>query len=169
MTVMFNSFLERNTVMKPWIKRTLIALTGATIVLGGLSACGHRGEHHERGWSEERVTEVRGKVIERVSSKLELNAEQKQKLGVLADEMLAARKAVKGDSAAPREELKALIAGEKFDRSKAQQLMEQKTQAVQGSSPKVIEAMANFYDSLTPAQQAQVREVMDKRRGWNRG
>ena len=155
--------------MKPWIKRTLIAVTGATIVLGGLSACGHRGDHRQSGWSEERVTEMRGKAIERVSSKLELNAEQKQKLGLLADEMLAARKAVKGDSAQPREELKALIASDKFDRNRAQQLMEQKTQAVQGSSPRVIEAMANFYDSLTPAQQAQVRDFMDKRRGWRRG
>jgi len=155
--------------MKPWIKRTLIAVTGASLVLGGLSACGHRGDHHQSGWSEERVTEMRGKAIERVSSKLELNAEQKQKLGLLADEMLAARKAVKGDSAQPREELKALIASDKFDRNRAQQLMEQKTQAVQGSSPRVIEAMANFYDSLTPAQQAQVRDFMDKRRGWRRG
>jgi len=169
MTGMFNNFPERNTVMKPWIKRTLIVVTGATLVLGGLSACGHRGEHRHSGWSEERVTEMRGKAIDRVSSKLDLNAEQKQKLGLLADEMLAARKAVKGDSATPREELKALIAGEKFDRSKAQQLMEQKTKAAQGSSPKVIEAMANFYDSLTPAQQAQVREFMDKRRGWRQG
>ena len=155
--------------MKPWIKRTLIAVTGATLVLGGLSACGHRGDHHQSGWSEDRVTEMRGKAIERVSSKLELNAEQKQKLGLLADEMLAARKAVKGDSAQPREELKALIASDKFDRNRAQQLMEQKTQAVQDSSPRVIEAMANFYDSLTPAQQAQVRDFMDKRRGWRRG
>jgi protein CpxP len=155
--------------MKPWIKRTLIAVTGATLALGALSACGHRGEHRHGGWSEERVTEMRGKAIERVSSKLELNAEQKQKLGLLADEMLAARKAVKGDSAQPREELKALIASDRFDRSRAQQLMEQKTQAVQATSPKVIEAMANFYDSLTPTQQAQVRELMDKRRGWRRG
>ncbi|TNF60328.1 MAG: periplasmic heavy metal sensor [Burkholderiales bacterium] len=155
--------------MKTWIKRTLIAVTGATIVLGGLAACGHRGEHHHGGWSEERVTEMRGKAIERVSSKLELDAGQKQKLGVLADEMLAARKAVRGDSARPREEFKALVAGEKFDRNRAQQLMEQKTQAVQAASPRVIEAMADFYDSLTPTQQAQVRAFMDKRRGWNRG
>jgi len=155
--------------MKSWIKRTLIAVTGATVLLGGLAACGHRGDHRQAGWSDERVTEMRGKAIDRVSSKLELNAEQKQKLGVLADEMLAARKSIKGDSAQPRDEFKALIAGEKFDRSKAQQLLEQKTQAVQGSSPKVIEAMANFYDSLTPDQQAQVRAFMDKRRGWRRG
>lgn len=153
--------------MKPWIKRTLIGLTGATILVGGLTACGSRGGHHGGGdWSAERVTEMRGKVIERVSGKLELNEAQKQKLGVLADEMIASRTAMRGQSADPRTEMKALIAGDKFDRARAQALLEQKTQVVQGQGPKVIAAMADFYDSLNPAQQKQVRDKMEQRRGW---
>ena len=153
--------------MKPWIKRTLIGLTGATILVGGLTACGSRGGHHSGGdWSAERVTEMRGKVIEKVSSKLELNEAQKQKLGVLADEMIASRTAMRGQSADPRTEMKALIAGDKFDRARAQSLLEQKTQVVQGQGPKVIAAMADFYDSLNPAQQKLVREKMEQRRGW---
>lgn len=156
--------------MKTWIKRTLIGLTTATVVLGGLTACGSRGDH-ARGWSEERVTEMRGKAIERISSKLELNAEQKQKLGVLADEMIASRKAFRGEGAGPRADFKALVAGEKFDRAKAQSLLDQKTAAVQGSAPKVLTALADFYDSLNPEQQRQVREKLDKRGHgrWGRG
>lgn len=153
--------------MKLWIKRTLIGLTGATILFGGLTACGSRGGHHGGGdWSAERVTEMRGKVIEKVSGKLELNEAQKQKLGVLADEMIASRTAMRGQSADPRTEMKALIAGDKFDRARAQALLEQKTQVVQGQGPKVIAAMADFYDSLNPAQQKQVRDKMEQRRGW---
>jgi periplasmic protein CpxP/Spy len=152
--------------MKPWIKKTLIGFAGATILLGGLSACGQRGGHERGPMSEERVGEMRGKVIERVSDKLELNEAQKLKLGALADEMIAQRKAMRGDSADPRTEMKALVAGEKFDRSRAQTLLTQKTEVVQVGGPKVISAMADFYDSLTPAQQAQVRERLDKRRGW---
>jgi Spy/CpxP family protein refolding chaperone len=152
--------------MKPWIKKTLIGFAGATILLGGLSACGHRGGHEHGPMSEERVVEMRGKVIERVSDKLELNEAQKLKLGVLADEMIAQRKALRGDSADPRTEMKALVAGEKFDRARAQTLLTQKTEVVQAGGPKVIAAMADFYDSLNPAQQAQVRERMDKRGGW---
>ncbi|MBU4518775.1 MAG: Spy/CpxP family protein refolding chaperone [Gammaproteobacteria bacterium] len=148
--------------MKTWIKRTLIGLTTATVVLGGLTACGSRGDH-ARGWSEERVTEMRGKAIERISSKLELNAEQKQKLGVLADQMIASRKAFRGEGADPRADFKALVAGEKFDRAKAQSLLDQKTAAVQGNAPKVLTALADFYDSLNPEQQRQVREKLDKR------
>ncbi|EWS62365.1 MAG: Spy/CpxP family protein refolding chaperone [Hydrogenophaga sp.] len=156
--------------MKTWIKRTLIGLTTATVVLGGLTACGSRGDH-ARGWSEERVTEMRGKAIERISSKLELNAEQKQKLGVLADEMIASRKAFRGEGGDPRADFKALVAGEKFDRAKAQSLLDQKTAAVQGSAPKVLTALADFYDSLNPEQQRQVREKLDKRGHgrWGRG
>jgi periplasmic protein CpxP/Spy len=164
---MFNPSFKQESVMKTWIKRTFIGALGATVLAGGLAACGSRGEHrHGGGWSEERVTEMRGKAIEKVSEKLELNEAQKQKLGVLADEMLAQRKALRGDSADPRTEMKNLIAGEKFDRSKAQTLLDQKTQSVQAGGPRVIAAMADFYDSLTPAQQAQVREKMEKRRGW---
>lgn len=152
--------------MKSWIKRSLIGLTAATVVLGGLTACGTRGDH-ARGWSDERITEMRGKAIEKISSKLELNTDQKAKLGVLADEMIASRKAFKGNAADPRADMKALIASDKFDRIKAQAMLDQKTQAVQGNGPKMLAAFGDFYDSLTPAQQQQVREKMDRRgHGW---
>ena len=152
--------------MKTWIKRSLIGLTAATVILGGLSACGSRGDH-ARGWSDERITEMRGKAVEKVADKLELNTDQKAKLGLLADEMMASRKAFKGGSADPRADMQALIAGDKFDRVKAQALLDQKTQVVQGSGPRMLSAFGNFYDSLTPEQQKQVREKMDKRgHGW---
>lgn len=151
--------------MKPWIKRTLIGLTSVTVVLGGLTACGSRGDH-ARGWSDERITEVRGKAIEKISGKLDLNAEQKAKLGVLADQMIASRKAFRGDSD-PRTDLQALVAGDKFDRSKAQQMLDQKLQAAQGNGPQMLSAFGDFYDSLNPEQQKQVREKLERRgHGW---
>ena len=155
--------------MKPWIKRTLIGLTSVTVLLGGLTACGHRGEH-ARGWSDERITEVRGKAIDKISGKLDLNADQKAKLGVLADQMIASRKAFRGDTD-PRTDIQALIAGNQFDRSKAQQLLDQKLQAAQGNGPQMLSAFGDFYDSLNPEQQKQVRERLEKRRHgwWGRG
>ena len=113
---------------------------------------------------------MRTKIVERISGKLELDAAQRSKLDVLADEISAQRKALRGDSADPRADFKALIAGDKFDRAKAQALLDQKTVAVQGQAPKVLSALADFYDSLTPVQQQQVRERLDKRHGrWGRG
>ena len=44
-------------------------------------------------------------------------------------------------------------------------LLEQKTAAVQQQGPKVLTALADFYDSLTPSQQQQVRERLAQRHG----
>ncbi len=151
--------------MKPWIKRSLMAFTGVTLAVGGLAACGTR--HHERGpMSPEKIAEVRGKVVERITSKLDLNAEQQQKLNVLADKVQAQRTALIGQTPSPRAEFSALVAGEKFDRARALNLLDEKTRVVQVSSPDVINAMADFYDSLNPTQQAEVRERMGQRKGW---
>ena len=156
--------------MKTWIKRTLIGVATAAIVLGGLSACSHR--MHRGGWGGDvtpgQSAEWRGRMVERVAGKLDLNAEQKAKLSALADTMQAQRQALRG-STDPRAEMQSLVAGEKFDRAKAQALVQQKTEAMRSGSPEMIGALADFYDSLNPAQQQQVREFMAKRRGWRRG
>jgi Spy/CpxP family protein refolding chaperone len=148
--------------MKPWLKRTLFGIAGTTLVLGGLAGCAR----HHGPMTDDTVAEVRTKVVERIGHKLELNDAQKQKLSVLADEVVAQRKALRGDGGHPREQFRALVAGERFDREKAQALLNEKTQVVQGAGPRVIGALADFYDSLNPEQQRQVRERLAERKGW---
>lgn len=155
--------------LKPWVKRTVFGAVGGVMLLGGLVACGHR---HHGPWTDEQVLEMRGKAVERIGGKLDLNDAQKLKLTALADELIAQRKALRGTSADPKAEFSSLIAGAQFDRSKAQALLSQKTEAVQGNGPKVITALADFYDSLNPEQQAKVRGYLNERRHggwWNRG
>lgn len=151
--------------MKPWIKRTLVGLFGASIMVGGLTACSS-GAHRHGPMSPEKMAEVRAKVVDRVSSKLDLNDAQKQKLNVLADKMQAQRSAFMGQAADPRAEVQAIVAGDKFDRARAQSLLDEKTRAIQASSPEVITALADFYDSLNPGQQQKVRDLMQRRKGW---
>lgn len=151
--------------MKPWIKKTLMGIFGVSIAVGGLTACS--GGHHQRGpMTAEKMAEVRGKVVERVSSKLDLNQAQITKLNTLADQLQAQRAAFIGKTANPRAEVQAIVAGDKFDRARAQSLLEDKTRAVQVHSPAVVNAMADFYDSLNPDQQQKVRELMQRRKGW---
>lgn len=153
--------------MKTWIKRSLYSLVGASIVLGGLSACGHNRHGSGSSMSAEDQAQMRGKLVERVTSKLDLNADQKQRLNVLADTVQEQRAALVGTTTNPRADVQALVAGDKFDRSRAQTLVAEKTAAITGKSPEVISAMADFYDSLTPAQQSKVREAMHKgHHGW---
>jgi len=152
--------------MKTWIKRSLAGLFGVSVLAGGLSACSHHRYEYGAGMSAEEQAQFRGKVLERVASKLDLNAEQKQRLSVLADTLQAQRAALVGTSGNPRAEMQALVAGDKFDRARAQALVSEKTAALSSKSPAVIAAMADFYDGLTPAQQTLVREAMQKRHGW---
>ncbi len=152
--------------MQSWIKKTLIGLFGASILVGGLTACSG-GHYHRHGpMDAERMSEVRGKVMARIGGKLDLNEAQKLKLATLADKLQAQRAAFVGQAGDPRAEAQALVAGEKFDRARAQALLDDKLRAVQAGGPEVLTAMADFYDSLNAEQQQKVRDFMQRRRGW---
>ena len=114
----------------------------------------------------EKMAEMRGKIVERVSGKLDLNDAQKRKLNALADQLQAQRMALVGSMPDPRARVQALVADDKFDRAQAQALLQEKTQAVQAHSPDVLNALADFYDSLDAGQQQKVRELMQRRKGW---
>lgn len=150
--------------MKPWIRRALFGLFGGALVAGSIAGCaGHR-----HGWGAVDSTEFRARMVERVGSKLDLDAAQKQKLDVLAQKLQAQRQAMRG-TGDPRAQFKALFAGDWLDQAAATKLVEEKTAAVRSGSPEVIAAMADFFDHLNPAQQQKVREFMDRGgRRWSR-
>jgi Spy/CpxP family protein refolding chaperone len=155
--------------MKTWIKRTLIGLFGATVLVGGLAACGQ----HHHGWrgaqvSAEDAAKWRERLLERAAKELQLDAAQQLKLGAVFDKMREQRNALIGSTTNPRAELRSLVSGERFDKARAQSLVDEKTTAIRAGSPGTIDALADFYDSLKPEQQARLREFMDKRGrgGW---
>jgi Spy/CpxP family protein refolding chaperone len=157
--------------MRPWLRRTLFGIFGASVLLGGMAACSHRGGYHGgQGWqamSDEDAARMRARMIERVGEKLDLDAAQKDKLGVLADRLREQRAALVAGTSDPRAELQALVAGPTFDRARANAFVQSKTEALRGKSPEVIAAAGDFYDGLRPEQQAKVREYMSHgRRGW---
>jgi len=150
--------------MKTWIKRTLIGLFGASILVGGIAACSHR--HHGWGggsWSAEESAEWRERVIERAGKELQLDATQSAALGVVFDRMQEQRNALMAGNATPRDELRALVATERFDRARAQAWVDQKTDVMRSQTPQTIDALAAFYDGLKPEQQARLREFMNRR------
>jgi Spy/CpxP family protein refolding chaperone len=151
--------------MKTWIRRTLIAVVGATALFGALGAWAH-----SRGgcWHGDRA-EMRAHMIDFATRKLSLDDAQKGKLNALADAMQAQRAALVPDATNPRAELQALIAGPSFDRTAAGALLQKKLSAVQLQSPTVINAFGDFYDSLRPEQQTQLREALARGRHGFRG
>ena len=153
--------------MRPWLKRTFIGVFGASALLGGMTACSHQSGHHA-GWrsaTDEDVSKFKSRAVERISAKLELDAAQKAKLGVLVDRLQEQRAALRG-ATDPHKDLAALVADTTFDRWHAQDLINAKLAAVRDKSPLVVAAMGDFYDSLRPEQQKTVREFMQHGPGW---
>ena len=166
---MFNSGRKafRRLDMKPWLKRTLIGVFGATVLFGGLAACSHR--HHGYGWqgmSDEDAAKYKARMVERIGSRLDLDEAQKAKLGAVADQLRAQRQALTAGTD-PRAEIASLVAGNTFDRAKAKAFVDAKTSAIQAKSPELIAALGDFYDSLRPEQQQKVRDFMSRgHHGW---
>jgi protein CpxP len=134
--ILFNNFFEEgNPEMKPWIKRTLFGLFGVSLLVGGLTACGHRHGYGANA-TPEQAAEFRSKMVDRVSSKLDLDAAQKQKLTVLGDKLHEQRLAMMGASKDPRADLKALVAGDKFDKTRAQALVTEKNRRRHWQEPR---------------------------------
>jgi protein CpxP len=155
-------FFRRN------FKRTLLGAFTVTLLVAGLSACGHRSRQHDTQMSAEQYAQKRDKMVDKAASKLDLNAEQKKRLAALGDTLYAQRTALIGQTTDPRAEMKALVAGDKFDAVRAQALITEKTTALQTKSPEVIAALADFYNSLDATQQQKVRDYMDGRGHWFR-
>ena len=152
--------------MKHWIKRSLIGVFGATLLIGGLTACGHHDRNFGANMSAEQYAQKRDKMVDKAASKLDLTDDQKKRLAALGDKIYEQRIAFIGQTKDPRAEMKALVAGDKFDAARAQAFITDKTAALQTKSPEVIAALADFYNSLNLAQQQKVREYMDGRGRW---
>lgn len=144
--------------MKRTLKRFLLGLFGGALLIGSLAACSHR-----PGWSESGAPslDAHSRMIEKVGSRLDLDALQKQKLGVLADKLMAQRSALRGSSDA-RAMLLGLVSGSTLDQSGAKKLIDEKTATIQSGSPEVIAAAADFFDNLKPEQQQKVRDFMQR-------
>lgn len=157
--------------MRPWIKRTLFGLAGATVLLGSLAGCGHRfASERFSDMTPEQRAEFRKRAVDRIASRLDLNADQRLRLDTLVGKLQEQRLALRG-ATDPRSEVRSLVAGEKFDRTRAQALVSDKVAAVNAKSPEVIAALGDFYDSLSPAQQDKVRDFLQRggRGWWHRG
>lgn len=147
------------------IKRSLLLLLGSALLGLGFTAFSHE---RGRGWSEADKTQLREKMLARAGERLELSAEQRQHLDALLKTLAAQHTALTGPAGAPRQQLQDLVSGPSFDQAAAKQLVEGKTALLREKAPELITAMARFYDSLKPEQQAELRELLASRgrHGW---
>jgi Spy/CpxP family protein refolding chaperone len=106
-------------------------------------------------------------AVERIASRMDLDASQRQQLDTLAETLLAQRTALLAGTE-PRAALQALVVGPSFDRAGAEALLMSKTDALRAGAPAVIGAFGDFYDSLNAEQQASLRERLAQGRDHDR-
>lgn len=150
---------------KTWLKRTLLGVAVSTALLGTVAAYSEGVGFHHGPPSPEQMAQHEAMMLSHIGQKLALNTTQAAKLKVLADLFVAAH-APQAGATDPHTAAKALIAGNTFDRAGAQNLLNQHVAKMQTNGPAIINATGDFFDSLSPAQQQQVRDLAASHHGF---
>jgi protein CpxP len=151
---------------KTWLKRTLLGVAVSTALLGSIAAYSAEGSGFHHGPpTPEQMAQHEAMMLSHIGKKLNLDASQAAKLKVLGDLMLA-QHTPPAAGTDPHAAMKALIAGNTFDRAGATQLLNQHIAKMQTNGPALIAATGDFYDSLNATQQQQVRDLAAKHHGF---
>jgi periplasmic protein CpxP/Spy len=145
-------------MMKTWLKRTLLGVAVSSALLGGVAAYSEGVGFHHGPPTPEQMAQHEAMMLSHIGKKLDLNPTQAAKLKALGDLLVAAH-APQAGAADPHAVVQGLIAGNTFDRAGAQNLLNQHVAKLQANGPAVIAATGDFFDSLSPAQQQQVRDL----------
>ena len=127
----------------------------AIVAIGALvfGICIHRYSTPEK--RAERITQS-------ITKKLDLNETQKASLNTLKEEILSTRQAMKSNRETDVSILRELLSQPRFDQERANTVVDSHIQEISSRTPGVISAVADFWDSLDPEQQAMIKTKMEK-------
>ncbi len=106
----------------------------------------------------------KSRMIERVSSRLELNESQEAALNTFSAELMETRELMRGDSGDIRAEMSELLTADTFDQGRALSMINDRAAALQNNAPELVAAAAVFFDGLDATQKEQISEFAQKRR-----
>jgi Spy/CpxP family protein refolding chaperone len=132
------------------------------VLIGTLAACGH---HRYSDTPEKHLNYI----TDEVSKKLELNETQQAKLATLKSELLSITTQARAEHESIHNTLEELLTQPTLNQPRLVELITQKSTAINERAPAVVAALAGFYDTLTPEQQAKLREeIRDHKEGHHR-
>jgi Spy/CpxP family protein refolding chaperone len=135
------------------LKKIILTGVTVTVVAVGASAFAQRGEGGHQG-----------RMVERISSKLELTDTQSAALATFAEELAQTRELMRGTEGTDlRSQMQQLVTAETFDQGQALTLINERAAAVQAKAPALVAAAAVFFDGLTAEQKARIQEFAEKR------
>lgn len=140
--------------MKPVTKKILFAL-GSVGLVASVAAYGHHQCHDP---------EQKGKwIVEKISSELELTEPQVEKLEDVRDQMMNARKQMHQERKVAREDILKLLGQSSLDRDQSLAMINQRLDAIRDNAPQLVNALGDFYDSLTPDQKQELKERIEEK------
>ncbi len=131
------------------IRKVLIGVTVATLMVGGLAACKHR---------DYTPAEKVAYVVEEIDDELELTELQLTNLKQLANIVTSLAEEAEAKREQHHNTIDELLSQPTLDQARILGLVSEHTSKVNNEAPKVVAATANFYDSLTEEQRATLRE-----------
>lgn len=144
--------------MKIRYPKTVVAAVLSLALIGGAVAVAKQQHWHD-------PDHFAGKMVERVTDKLDLNDAQVAHLTVLKDKALAVRGRVSRLHGESRDEMLDLIGAPTLDQAKVVDMVTQHTSEFEMIVAELLPDIARFTDSLTVEQKAELRDIIGDRLG----
>lgn len=133
------------------------------LLLGGLSA-------YAKGWHDPEIRAER--IVKKIQKELDLNETQKASLETLKTELMAIHQETKAQRSAMHESAESILEQSVLDQAQALAMVDRHIQQVNQYAPRVVAAIATFYDGLSVEQQQTLRDKLkncrsgSKHGGW---
>jgi protein CpxP len=133
--------------------RSLLIIIPVALAAFALGACYPRDNSPEArvSWAAERVADY-----------LDLDRQQKRNLDRLRDELIYTSQDLREDGRTTGEEILVILAQNRMDRDKALAVINHRLDTMKARAPELVGRFGDFYDSLNPEQQAEVRKPVEK-------
>lgn len=140
-------------------------IAAVLLVAGSSGAVYAFSKHGGWGMTAEEKVEL---ISDRVTRKLNLDDQQREKFAELAELVAVTLQEVKPGRDQHFAELGSLLQEPSFNQARALEMIQQKTQLVNEKAPLVISSLAVFLDSLSGEQKQQLQEFMQHRHEHHR-
>ena len=137
-------------------RKFLLASVLSMFTLGSIAAIANPGGFGMHGAGSEKRAEF---MIKRMTSKLDLNETQAEKLKAVQQQFAERRKAMKNNQ---RGEFLALLDAPELNQTQALSLLENRGEQIRQNAPEMIAAIAEFTNSLNNDQREKLKQMLEK-------
>ena len=143
-------------------KKKLLWVAVPIVLLLGVGAAG-AGYKHQRGhYGPEHMDES-------ISERLELTAEQKEKLEAVKEAIIQGRAQMRQDREEVMNEIIAEVRKPEMDQARVMDLIAQRASRIDGMAQRVVGPIIEFHKSLHDEQRQKIINRLESLRDWGRG